>query len=378
MKNRVAGRIAAASVVALSFGIAAAPAQANEKIANSYICVFKNDRVAKDDVAGKANASAKAHGGSVKRVYKNTIRGFAANMSEQAITAMRRANASIAFCEQDAVATIIDAQVNARPGGGGGGSTVQTRPYGITRVRGGGVFTGTGRAFVIDTGIDPTHPDLNVDTTLAANFSRESNFVDNNGHGSHVAGTIAAKDNGFGVIGVAPNARVVPVKTLDRRGSGSCSDIISGVDYVAGVGRPGDVANMSLGCPVIVALDNAVLAAGAKGIVMALAAGNESQNIANVSPARAGSVSANDNVYTISAIDSSDRFASFSNFGAGIAFAEPGVSVQSTYKSGGYATLSGTSMAAPHAAGLFLIGPVRSGGTASSDPDGQPDTIGVH
>lgn len=376
MTNRVAGRLAAASLLALATGTVAAPARA-EAIPNQYICVFKNDRVARADVSARANAAAGAHGGAVRRVYRHTIRGFAATMSERAVTAMRRANPAIAYCEQDQVASIGPGEAQARPGGGGGGTAPQQKPWGITRVGGGAAYTGTRKAYVIDTGIDPTHPDLNVYTAEAANFSRESTYVDNNGHGSHVAGTIAARDNSFGVVGVAPGARVVPVKTLDRRGSGSCSDITAGVDYVASVASPGDVANMSVGCPALTSLDNAVLAAGAAGVVMLLAAGNESKDIGSVSPARAGAVSASDNVYTISAIDSSDRFASFSNFGAGVAYADPGVSVLSTYKSGGYATLSGTSMATPHAAGLFLLGTPRSGGTAIGDPAAPSDVIGI-
>ena len=125
MRYRVAGRIAAASAVALSFGMLATPAHA-EKIANSYICVFKADRVAKAEVPGKARAAAAAHGGSVKHVYTNTIRGFSANMSETAVTAMRRNNPTIAYCEQDQVANAIGVTAQGKPGGGG--TTGQTPP----------------------------------------------------------------------------------------------------------------------------------------------------------------------------------------------------------------------------------------------------------
>ena len=114
---------------------------------------------------------------------------------------------------------------------------------------------------------------------------------------------------------------------------------------------------------------------GAAGpVVFALAAGNSSQDVVNSSPARANGP----NVYTISAIDNSDNFASFSNFGLGVDFAEPGVSIPSTYRNGGYATLSGTSMAAPHYAGLRLLGNVGPDGTANGDPDGIPDPIGAN
>ncbi|MCT2558546.1 S8 family serine peptidase [Tsuneonella sp. YG55] len=374
MNNRVAGRVAAMSGAALAMALAATPAHA-EKIANSYICVFKKDRVAKDEVSGRANAMARAHGGAVKFVYKNTIRGFAANMSEQAVTAMRRANPTIAYCEQDQVANAIGVAGKGKPGGGT--APAQFTPWGVGRVFGGTIDSSTKTAWIIDSGIDPTHPDLNVDPGRSKDFTgSRSGWKDENGHGSHVAGTVGAKDNEIGVIGVAPNAKVVAVRVLDRRGSGSYSGVIAGVEYVAANGKSGEVANMSLGGPVSQALDDAVLAA-ASVVKFALAAGNETDDYHNHSPARAGGVSASDNVFTVSASTKTDSLASFSNFGTGIAWAEPGVQVESTYKDGGYATLSGTSMASPHLAGLMLLGTVTSGGTISGDPDGEPDKIGV-
>jgi subtilisin family serine protease len=129
---------------------------------------------------------------------------------------------------------------------------------------------------------------------------------------------------------------------------------------------------MSLGGPVSAALDTAVLNASAN-VKFALAAGNESEDALNHSPGRVNGA----NIYTISASDSNDAWAYFSNYGTPVDFAEPGVSIRSTYKGSGYATLSGTSMASPHAAGLLLLGNIANGGTVSGDPDGDPDVIGV-
>lgn len=372
MTNRVAGRLAAVSFVALSLGIAAAPAHAaaGDKIANSYICVFKNDRVGQGDVEAKANAAAQAQGGSLNRVYKYAIRGFAANISEQGMNAMRRNNPSIAYCEQDQVITAIPVTMQGQPVT----AQAETTPWGITRVRGG--LSGVGKtAWVIDSGIQTTHPDLTVDKARGAYFAGRS-VEDENGHGTHVAGTIAAKGgNGIGVVGVAAGATVVPVRVLDRRGSGSTTGVIAGIDHVAKNGKAGDVANMSLGGGVSTTLDNAVVNAAKGGVVFALAAGNETDNANNHSPARANGA----NVYTISAFDSNDRLASFSNVGnPPIDYSEPGVSVYSTYKGSTYATLSGTSMATPHFAGLVLIGQIATNGTITGDRDSTPDPIGVH
>ncbi|MDX1604089.1 MAG: S8 family serine peptidase, partial [Salinimicrobium sediminis] len=127
--------------------------------------------------------------------------------------------------------------------------------------------------------------------------------------------------------------------------------------------------------PTSQALDDAVKAAAGKGIKFALAAGNESTDANNSSPARVNGT----NIYTISAVDINDRFASFSNYGnPPVDFAAPGVSIKSTWKGGGYNTISGTSMASPHVAGILLLGNVSSGGSASGDPDGNADAIAVH
>ncbi|WP_412061086.1 S8 family serine peptidase [Rubrivirga sp. IMCC45206] len=367
--SRTLASVALAGAIGLAGCDATGPdtAQATADAGNteSYIVVFKDGA---PNARGLANRLAN---GNATHVYENSIRGFAGRFSPQAAAALER-NPNVAYVERDQAVSL------KRPGSGGGGGGAQSTPYGITRV--GGAASGAGlTACVIDSGVDLDHPDLNVDTGRSRTFITSGKDArsadDGNGHGTHVAGTIGAIDNTTGVIGVAAGATIVGVKVLDSRGSGSYSAVIAGVDYVASGQAGCSVANMSLGGPVSAALDNAVLAAGAAGITMVLAAGNESDDANNHSPARAGGVSANDNVFSISAIDSSDNFAYFSNYGSAVAFAAPGVAIESTWKGGGYNTISGTSMASPHAAGVMLLGTARTSGTANGDPDGNPDPI---
>lgn len=311
---------------------------------------------------------------SVKQVYGFAMTGFTATLSPEQLKSLQ-SDSRVASVEPDVMVKLSVAKEETTAMT----FVAQNTPYGITRVNGG--VDGTGKtAWIIDSGIDLDHPDLNVDVDRSRSFvPGEPSPDDQNGHGSHVAGTVAAIDNGIGVIGVAPNAKVVALKVLGADGSGATSGIIAALDYVAAVGEPGDAANMSLGPAVPIlginsALDNATTRVGAKGIGVAIAAGN-STSIANLySPARASG----ENVYTVSAMDSNDQFAYFSNFGSVVDYCAPGVSVYSTSMQGGYATLSGTSMAAPHVCGLLLLGDLRTDGNVFLDPDFNPDPIAVH
>jgi subtilisin family serine protease len=252
--------------------------------------------------------------------------------------------------------------------------TGQTTPPGITRVGGGANYTSGKKAWIIDTGIDLNHPDLNVDDASGKTFvARTTSPEDDNGHGTHCAGIVAAINNDIGVVGVAAGAAVVPIKVLDKRGSGAYSVIIAGIDYVVANATAGDAVNMSLGGSIYDPIDLAVIAMGKKGLFVALAAGNESDDAENHSPARAEGV----NIYTISACDSEDKWAYFSNYGSHVDYCAPGVSIFSTYKGDSYTTMSGTSMAAPHACGVLLVtgGNPKSSGYVISDPDGNPDPI---
>lgn len=301
--------------------------------------------------------------------YGHALKGFSAALSAQEAQALR-ADARVAYVEQDRVISL------GKPAGGGSTQPGQATPYGITRV---GTADGTGKtAWVIDSGIDLDHPDLNVDVARSRSFlTSGANYAspdDGNGHGTHVAGTIGAKNNTIGVIGVAANATVVAVRVLDSRGSGSNSGVIAGVDYVGANGKIGDVANMSLGGGVSQALDDAVLRASAGGVLFALAAGNSSADANTSSPARVNGA----NIFTISAMSSTDSWASFSNFGnPPVDYCMPGVNIQSTWLSGGYNTISGTSMAAPHMAGVLLLKGKNFtlSGSVKNDPDGNADPI---
>jgi hypothetical protein len=226
---------------------------------------------------------------------------------------------------------------------------------------------------VIDTGIDLDHPDLNV--VSSTNCSGGSPFKqscgsggnDDNGHGTHVAGTIGALDNDTGVVGVAPGARLWSVKVLRSDGSGYLSWIIAGIDYVTANADSIEVANMSLGGSFSnQAFDDAIANSVDAGVAYAVAAGNDDNDAAGFSPAK------HPDVLTVSALadfdgaagglgsptcraDQDDTLADFSNWGSLVEIAAPGVCILSTWLNGGYNTISGTSMASPHAAGALAL-----------------------
>jgi subtilisin family serine protease len=301
--------------------------------ADRYIVVLK-DAV---DPAAVSSIHANKYGAAVDHVWSYALHGYSAVIPNDRVAAVR-ADANVAYVEPDG-----DVSIDA-----------QTLPWGIDKIdadrsstlagNGSGAITNAD-AYVIDTGIDVTHPDLNV--VEFRNYAGGQN-TDCNGHGSHVAGTIGAKDDSSGVVGVAPGIRLHAVKVLRCNGSGSWSSVISGIDYVAGTTTRPAVANMSLGGAQNTAVDQAVKNAAGKGVFFAVAAGNDGAPACGHSPAAAGTTNG---VATVAATDSGDNEASWSNYGSCVDVWAPGVSVYSTYKNGGYATLSGTSMATPHVAG---------------------------
>ncbi len=384
--RRGAPRVLVMLTLSLAFsGSAFAQGRSGDAIPDQYIVVLRDavlpPGLSRAEAESRAAAFAEGRGvgaESLGRVYYRALRGFSARLSAQQ-RARLSSDPDVAYIEQDRLMVLGP----PRRGGGSPAPAGQQVPWGITRV--GGHVDGTGKtAWVIDTGVDLDHPDLKVDAARSVSFvskGRDARDADDlNGHGTHCAGTIAALDNGSGVVGVAAGATIVAVKVLDQRGSGAYSAVIAGVDYVAANAAAGDAVNISLGGPTSQALDDAIRNAAAQGILLAIAAGNESKDANTASPARVEA----ENVWTVSACDSSDNFASFSNYSGPTAgpveVCAPGVNILSTWMDGGYNDISGTSMASPHVAGVLLAngGNASSDGTATSgDPDDDPDPI-VH
>ncbi len=333
---------------------------------------YEKKKEAVKSTSAKILKRAGISGIEAEHLYSTALQGFSVKIPPGQLKKLQD-DPSVKYVEEDQVVTLIlpNEKIKGKPSPPQPQS--QSIPWGITRV---GTANGTGKtAWIIDSGIDLNHPDLNVDVarSMTVFTGKRSSPDDENGHGTHVAGTVAAINNNFGVVGVAAGATVVAVRVLDRSGSGSTSGVIAGVDYVAENASGSDVANMSLGGGISTALDNAVLNASAS-CKFTLAAGNNGNDANGHSPARVNGP----NIYTVSAMDNSDRFASFSNYGSPVDYCEPGVSIYSCYKGGAYVTMSGTSMAAPHLAGLLLLGNVRTDGKVLNDPDGNADPIGVH
>jgi subtilisin family serine protease len=341
--------------------ITKASADNGRPIPNHYIVKFKEEEsgILSETPVFVLNAQIPAH--LTKRLYSGTSKFLHAILDQNQLERLKK-NPQVESVEPDRIVSITSCYTELPS---------ETTPWGVKRV---GYGNGSGKTvWVIDTGVDLDHPDLNVDVTRSKSWIKGSNPDDDHGHGTHVAGTIAAKDNLIGVIGVAANATVVALKVMDSTGRGSTSAIIAAVNHIKTFGKPGDVVNMSIGGDISQNLDNAILETAEKGILFAVAAGNSSMDASHSSPARAEHY----NVYTVSAMNSEDSFASFSNFRKVVDFCAPGVNIPSTHKNGGFAVMSGTSMATPHVAGLLLLNGknILKDGYVKNDPDGNPDPI---
>jgi subtilisin family serine protease len=292
-------------------------------------------------VVGATMALENKHKFKADKVFSEAIRGFSARLTTTQMFELDN-DPAVDFIETDGEMYAI----------------AQTLPWGIDRIdadqsstlagNGSGTVSGV-NVYVIDTGIDTNHADLNVIGHV--NFAGGQN-KDCNGHGTHVAGTIAARDNASDVVGVVPGAPLRGVKVLGCNGSGSYSGVIKGIDWVKANAVKPAVANMSLGGGVSTAVDNAVRAAADSGVVFAVAAGNSGADACTQSPARAGT---HNGVITVAATGSNDAEASWSNYGNCVDIWAPGVSIVSTAMRGGTTTMSGTSMASPHVAGVAAL-----------------------
>jgi subtilisin family serine protease len=337
MRRGIALLVAALAVPAVLFSV---PAQAgNGNGADAYIVVLK-DAV---DPGAVANIHSNKYGAKVDSVWGAALHGYAAVIPNDRVAALR-ADSAVKYVVADGEASISG----------------QTLPYGIDLINAdvSSTLAGNGNGtvsnvnvYVIDTGVDTGHPDLNVVEWV--NFTKGGggrNTSDCNGHGTHVAGTIAAKDDTQGVVGVAPGASIHAVKVLNCQGSGQWSWIINGINWVTANHGANAVANMSLGGSANQAVDDAVRNSAARGVFYGLAAGNDGADACTHSPAAAGA-GTNNGIATTAAIDGSNVEASWSNYGRCVDVWAPGVNVLSTWTGGGYNTISGTSMASPHVTG---------------------------
>jgi subtilisin family serine protease len=310
-------------------------------IPNHYIVILDQD------AAGAAGDPAIAtrltqdvlvgYGRAADRVYSKALNGFSVELTEAEAVAISQ-DPRVAFVEEDSVMETQATQTNPPWGLDriGQRSLPLNNSYGYTA-------TGAGvNVYVIDTGIRLTHADFGG-RAFAAFDALGGNAVDCNGHGTHVAGTI-----GGATYGVAKSVRLFAVRVLSCSGSGSTSGVIAGVDWVTSNRINPAVANMSLGGGISTALDNAVRNSIVSGVTYSIAAGNSNTNAANSSPARVAEA------ITVGSSTRTDARSSFSNFGTVVDVYAPGSSILSAYYTSNTATatLSGTSMAAPHVAGV--------------------------
>ncbi|MGV3724705.1 MAG: S8 family serine peptidase [Actinomycetota bacterium] len=320
-----------------------------------------------------------------RRVFRHALQGFSADLTAAQVASLRL-DPRVADIQPDGPVSIAAQPRSARKVSAAMLKKLRRRQTVPTGIRRCGAHLSASANIdgvddpldldiaVIDTGIDPRHPDLNVVTGLDL---LPSGSGDPNGHGTHVAGIIGARDNGIGVVGVAPGARVWPIRVLNKRGVGYWADVVDGLDWVAERSTIIEVANLSLSGDS--SADNSILRAAfdglaAKGVTIVAAAGNADrsgpQEASRTVPARYASViavsaladsngqaGASAGLFSVGRgyTEFDESFADFSNYGSAVSLIAPGVSILSTYKNRNYALISGTSQSTPHVSGAAAL-----------------------
>ncbi len=317
---------------------AALPVQEAKLIPGQYIVILRPSAPATQIM----NAVVPMPGVQVRNVYVAAVNGFAATLSPEAL-AQLQADPNVAYIEQDQVMTADATQTGATWG-------LDRTDQRNLPLSGTYTYANTGAgvtAYIIDTGINTTHNEFGGRASVGYDAIGDGrNGIDCNGHGTHVSGTV-----GGSTYGIAKGVTLKAVRVLDCTGSGSNSGVIAGVDWVTAHHGGASVANMSLGGGPSTALDNAVTNSINSGVTYAIAAGNSNRNACNFSPARTSSA------ITVGATTSTDARASYSNYGACLDLFGPGSSITSSWIGSNTATntISGTSMATPHVAGVAAL-----------------------
>ncbi|MDP2926852.1 MAG: S8 family peptidase [bacterium] len=356
MKKIILGVITLTAIFGLALFVVQAVAQSNGG-GGRKIVVFS--KALKD--AAKDELIIRAGGAKLKNL--DLIGAKAVWVPDRSAAAKLAASPGVVRVEDDVVVeALIRGGISARSFKPAPTQPAEVLPWGVDRIDAEKVWPNTAdpiKVGIIDTGISKDHPDLKANIKGGVNtINPRKSWNDDNGHGSHVAGITAGLDNEIGVIGVGPKIDLYAIKVLSASGSGYLSDVIEGIQWAMANGM--QVINMSLGTASDVqSLHDAVIAAKGAGIVVVAAAGNsgESSDPSVIFPA------AYPEAIAVSATDQNNVIASWSSRGPEVDLAAPGVSIYSTYKGTGYATLFGTSMAAPHVTGsvaLVLNTPVGS------------------
>ncbi|GHH44709.1 S8 family peptidase [Lentzea cavernae] len=306
-----------------------------ENISGSFIVKLKDNAV-----TASAQTLGSRFGGQVGHVYSSVFQGFSVKMSDAQARRLA-ADPSVEYVERDQVVSIQATQVNP-PSWGLDRIDQRNLPLDQRYTYN---STGSGvNAYIIDTGVRISHRDFGGRASNGRDLvDNDAVAQDGNGHGTHVAGTVAGT-----LHGVAKQANIIAVRVLNNSGSGTIAGVVAGVDWVANNHVKPAVANMSLGGGANTSLDNAVQGAITRGVTFAVAAGNSNANASGFSPARVAAA------LTVGSTERTDARSSFSNYGAGVDVFAPGGGITSTWNTSDTATntISGTSMASPHVAGV--------------------------